>query len=358
MNFTKCVTWADVATVINNSLIDGTAAAISNGFTITSKKVGAASSVTLGAVAGGTGTAMNGAGYFNASSGTSTAGANSSGETLLQAVARTSGAVGYVPFISNLDLEDAAILAVSDGVQALDNMYLQHVASTQDIAGIGTTIKQAGNKKTRILLYTNSMSDANLFKAAYPGRGFSVNFTGSLTSQTMNLKQLATIVPDNGINQTFYTAAGVAGVDIYVSLDGVPSVISAGGDDFFDNPYSDLALKFALEAAGFNFLRQTNTKVPQTEQGMNGLKSAYAQVCQQFVRNGCMAPGAWNSSETFGDPQIFTNNITANGYYIYSIPVAQQNSTDRNNRIAPLVQIAIKRAGAIQHSDVIVLVNS
>ncbi len=358
MNFTKCVTWADVATVIQNSLIDGTAAAITNGFTITSKKVGAASSVTLGAVAGGTGTAMNGAGYFNASSGTSTSGANSSGETLLQAVARTSGAVGYVPFISNLDLEDAAILAVSNGVQALDNMYLQHVASTQDIAGIGTTIQQAGNKKTRILLYTNALADANLFKAAYAGRGFSVNFTGSLTSQTMNLKQLATIVTDNGINQTFYTAAAVAGVDIYVSLDGVPSVISAGGDDFFDNPYSDLALKFALEAAGFNFLRQTNTKVPQTEQGMNGLKSAYAQVCQQFVRNGCMAPGAWNSSETFGDPQIFTNNITANGYYIYSIPVAQQNSTDRNNRIAPLVQIAIKRAGAIQHSDVIVLVNS
>ncbi|MGH9864497.1 MAG: DUF3383 family protein, partial [Candidatus Acidiferrales bacterium] len=358
LNFTKCVTWADVATVLNNSFVAGTVSAITNGFVVTSKKVGSASTVSLGAVAGGTGTALNGAGYFNASSGSSVAGANSSGETILQAIARTSGAVGYVPFMTTLDLEDAAILDASNGVQALDNLYFQHVASVEDIAGIGTTIQQAGNKKTRILLYTNSMADANLMKAAYAGRGCSVNFTGSFTSSTMNLKQLVTIDPDNGITQTLYVQANTAGVDIYVSMDGVPSVISSYGNDFFDNPYSDLALKFALEAAGFNFLRQTNTKVPQTEPGMNGLKSAYAQVCIQFVRNGCVAPGQWNSSETFGDPQIFQNNVLANGYYIYSLPVALQNSTDRDARIAPLVQIAIKRAGAIQHSDAIVLVNN
>jgi hypothetical protein len=116
-------------------------------------------------------------------------------------------------------------------------------------------------------------------------------------------------------------------------------------------------LKFALEAAGFNYLRQTNTKVPQTEPGMNGLKAAYANICQQFVRNGCMAPGSWTSSETFGDPQIFVNNILTQGFYIYSLPVAQQNATDRDARIAPLVQIAIKRAGAIQTGNVIVIVN-
>jgi len=61
---------------------------------------------------------------------------------------------------------------------------------------------------------------------------------------------------------------------------------STGGNDHFDNPYSDLALKFALETAAFNFLRQTNTKVPQTESGMNGLKNAYTQVLERFIRNG------------------------------------------------------------------------
>ena len=121
---------------------------------------------------------------------------------------------------------------------------------------------------------------------------------------------------------------------------------------------TDLALKFALETAGFNYLRQTNTKIPQTEPGMNGLKAAYAGVCQQFVRCGEIAPGQWNSPETFGDPQIFNNNINAQGYYIYSLPVAQQLPVNRNARQAPLVQIAIKRAGAIQTGNVIVLVNN
>ncbi len=360
LNFTEAVTWDDIATIIQAKLINGTVVSVGTpetGFKITSKKVGTASTVALAAVSGGTGTNLAGAGYFNSAGSTAVAGANSSGETIAAAIARTSGLVGYVPLMSTLDLEDAAVLAASNAVQALDNLYFQHFASTADIAGIITTIQQAGNKKTRCLLYTPGQSDANLYKAAYAGRGCSVNFKGSNTSQTMNLKQLATIDPDTGITQTLYDAAELAGADLYVSYDGVPSVLSSGGNDFFDNPYSDLALKFALETAGFDYLRQTNTKVPQTEPGMNGLKNAYAQVCQQFVTNGCVAPGQWTSSETFGNPGTFINNVLLAGYYIYSQPIAQQNSTDRDNRIAPLVQIAIKRAGAIHHSDVIVLVN-
>jgi len=243
-------------------------------------------------------------------------------------------------------------------VQAQDRIFLHHVSSTVDItAGVGQTIQQAGNTHSRILGYTVSLSEANLFKAAYAGRGFSVNFTGSATSQTLNLKQLATITPDTGITQTAYTLADTNGVDLYVSYDGVPSIFSTGGNDFFDNPYSDLALKFALETGGFNFLRQTNTKVPQTESGMNGLKSAYTQVIERFVRAGVIAPGSWTSSETFGDPEIFKNNVLERGFYVFSQPITKQSAVERDARKAPLIQIAVKRAGAIHTSDVIVLVN-
>lgn len=357
MNFTKCVTWADVAKVIQSYLSEAVVSADVNGFTVTSKKVGSSSTIALGAVSGGGGTAMNGSGYFNAAGGTATAGQNSSGETILQAIARTQGVVGYTPIITNLALEDAAFLAVANGIQSQDFMFLHHVASVQDIAGVVTQISDAALTRTRPLLYTPSYAAANLMKAAYAGRAFSVNFTGSFTSQTMNLKQLATITPDLGISQTIYAQADAAGCDVYVSYEGVPSVYSTSGNDYFDNPYSDLALKFALETAGFNFLRQTNTKVPQTEQGMNGLKNAYSQVCERFIRNGVIAPGSWTSSETFGDPEIFKNNILTRGYYTYSLPIAQQNASEREQRKAPLVQIAIKRAGAIHTSDVIVLVN-
>ncbi len=358
LDFTGCTTLVDIAAILQANLLDVTVTANTTAITMKSKKVGSTSTVTLGAVSGGTGTALNGAGYLNAAGSTSTSGANSSGETILNAISRTDGLVGYVPVMTNLDLEDNAILAVAAGIQAMDKMFLQHASSSQDILGIATTVSAAEEKKTRILTYLTGVAEANLYKAAYCGRGFSVNFNGSNTVSTMNLKSLSTISPDLGITQTLYVQAGNAGTDLYVSYDGVSSVFSTGGNDFFDNPYCDLALKFALETAGFNFLRQTNTKVPQTEQGMNGLKSAYAQVLEQFIRNGAIAPGEWNSSETFGDPEIFKNNVRTRGYYIYSLPVAQQSAAERNAREAPLVQIAVKRAGAIHTSDVLVLVNN
>lgn len=361
LNFTECEDFSDIASILQGLVADATFEAIDEsgitGIRITSKKVGAESTVTLAAVPGGSGTALNGSGYFNAEGGSSSSGTDSSGETILEAIARTEGAIGYVGMLTTISIEDDALEDVSDGVQAMDKLFHYAGSSTQDIPGIGTTIQQSGNTRTRFKVYTTGIEDAKLMNAAYVGRAHSVNFAGSLTSQTMNLKQLATITPDNGITQTLYVQADAAGVDLYVSYDGVPSVYSTGGNDYFDNPYSDLALKFALETAGFNFLRQTNTKVPQTESGMNGLKSAYSLVCDRFVRNGCVAPGAWTSSERFGDPQVFDNNILTRGYYVYSLPIVQQSAVDREQRKAPLVQIAIKRAGAIHTSDVLVIIN-
>jgi hypothetical protein len=361
VDFTNADDFEDVATILQGKLVAATVEAFeesgNSGIKITSKKVGTSSTIALAAVPGGSGTALNGSGYFNAAGGTAASGTNSSGESLEDAIARMDGSVGFVPLMTTLSLEDDALEDVSDYVQGLDKMLHYASANIQDIAGIGTTIQQSANRKTRFKVYTNSIEEAKLMNAAYAGRAHSVNFNGSLTSQTMNLKQLETITPDDGITQTIYGQAEIAGVDLYVSYDGVPSVFSTGGNDFFDNPYSDLALKFALETAGFNYLRQTNTKVPQTESGMNGLKSAYSLVCERFVRNGCVAPGSWTTSETFGDPGIFRNNVLTKGYYVYSLPIILQSAVEREDRIAPLCQIAIKRAGAIQKSDVVVLIN-
>ena len=357
LNFANAEDFDDVAAIIQAKIVDATVVGITDGIRITSKKAGADSTIVLAAVPSGAGTQLNGAGYLNEAAGTTADGSDSEGETILEAISRTGGAIGYAGVMTTLELEDDAVEAVADGVQAQDRIFLHHFASTQDISGIATTISQAGNKKTRCLLHTGGLAEANLMKAAYAGRAFCVNTNGSNTAHTMNLKQLATINPDLGISQTNYIAAKTAGIDCYVSYDGVPAVESTGGNNYFDNVYLDLALKFALEVSGFNYLRQTNTKVPQTENGMNGLKSAYATVMERFVRNGAIAAGTWNSSETFGNPETFKNNITNRGYYIYSFPIAQQSSVERENRKAPLCQIAVKRAGAIHDSDVIVLIN-
>lgn len=358
LNFTRCTTLAQVAAVLQASLIDCVVTATSSVLTITSNKVGSSSTIAVATYSGG-GTDLNGASYFNGAGGVATGGANSSGETIASAVARILPLQFFAGVITNLSMEDGAISTAATAIQAQDMLFLHHCATSTDIAGIITTIQQASDTKTRLLPYlTGGQAVANLYKAAYAGRLFSQDFTGSNTSFTMHMKQLAGVSPDQNMSQTLLNATEIAGGDPYVSIMGYPMVFSTGGNDYADNQYSNLALKFALEIAGFNYLAQTNTKVPQTEPGMNGLKAAYIGICQQFVTNGELAPGSWGSSETFGDPQTFLNNIIQNGYYVYSSPVALQTEAARIARTAPLVQIACKRAGAIQSSNVIVIINS
>ena len=173
---------------------------------------------------------------------------------------------------------------------------------------------------------------------------------------TMNLKTLTGLVGDIGLSDTYLLNAKTNGVDVYGNTGGLSVVYSNDNNGYTDDIKGQLWLKKALEVAGFNFLRQTNTKIPQTEEGMTGLRNAYTQVCEQGIRNGFIGAGKWNGSIPFGEPEKFAEAIEQKGYYVYSIPVALQAQSEREARKAPVVQIAIKCAGALHFSDVIVTI--
>lgn len=357
LDFTGASTLAAIAVILQAALTNAVVSVVGNTIKVASRQVGVDADVVLTALPGGIGTNLAGATYFNTASGVATSGADGTGETLVAAIERTKELVQYVGVITNLEMDDTVFQTTSNAIQSQNRIFLHHFASSEDIAGIITDITEAGNTHTRCLLYLVSLAEANLMKAAYAGRAFSCNFSGSKTTFTMNLKPLATILPDSGMTQTIYTNAETAGADMYVSYAGVPSVVSAGANDYFDNVYNQIWLKFAIEVAGFNFLRQTTTKVPQNETGMDGLKGAYRKVMNQAVFNGMVSAGLeWNSSETFGNPDDFRRNIRDAGFYIYSLPIALQSQSDREDRKAPLVQIAAKLGGAIQQSSVIVII--
>lgn len=199
--------------------------------------------------------------------------------------------------------------------------------------------------------------NALLMMAAYAGSLLSVNFDGSNTASTMNLRSLINIPADPSGNQTLLNSCSATGVDCYFSFYGDPSVRSFGANDFVDNVYDKAWFTGAIQVAAFNYLAQSNSKVPQTEEGMSGLKGAQRAVCQQAVANGFVAPGTWNNSTTFGNQALFLQNIATLGYYIYTQPIAQQSQAARMSRAAPVSQIAIKYAGAIETQSIIVYVN-
>jgi hypothetical protein len=185
----------------------------------------------------------------------------------------------------------------------------------------------------------------------------STNFNGSLTTQTMNLKTLNTIQADPGLTATIYTLVNAQGSDVYASIQGVSKVLISGANDYYDNQYNLQWFSGALQVAYFNALATVNTKVPQTENGMDLIKSALRAVCQQAVSNGFLAPGTWNSSTYFGNQANLIANVAQYGYYIYSSPIATQLQASRVARQAPVVSIAAKYAGAVQSGTVVVYVN-
>jgi hypothetical protein len=149
-----------------------------------------------------------------------------------------------------------------------------------------------------------------------------------------------------------------AGVDLYVNISGVPMVFCSELNTFFDQVYNLDWLAMELQVQGFNYLIPIGTKIPQTTDGIAGLKNAYQQVLIQAVNNGVLAPGTWTAAVPPGIPQaLFLSNMARVGYYTWSTPIGQQLPADRVARKAPLIQIAVKLAGAVHSSNVLVQVN-
>jgi hypothetical protein len=298
--------------------------------------------------------------------------AGSGGQTLLQMIEALQPSIffglalyaGYNPI--NSEVEAAASYMQSQGLGLGVTSYLTTDAQA---GGLFVAIRNASQNFAFCFYYgigtdgssVGSYAAARIAGAAYFGRLYSTNFDGSNTTSTMQMKDLVNVEPDPTVTQTVLTLLQNLGVDCFSSIAGLPKVFSFGGASgayFADNTYNLEWLTFALEVALFNVIAETNTKIPQTERGVALLKDAIIQVLNQAVVNGYIAPGTWNSPDTFGDPAVLDANVLQLGYYVYSQPVSQQSETARAARQAPLIQVAIKLAGAIHTVSCIVNINA
>lgn len=281
-------------------------------------------------------------------------------EALETAIVRTKDLVQYFGILDDVVADATTVLATAAVVQPLNKIFFsaQNLAASVDpTTGIADKVRLASYTKTRCLLHIDTALNAVLMAAAYAGRALSTNFSGSNTTQTMHMKDLVGILPDDSMTQTIFAKAQTAGSDSYSSFQGVPKVFSTGANKFFDDIYNQCWFVGALEVAGFNYLAQTSSKIPQSEAGVGGLKGAYRAVVEQAIANQYCGAGAWTSPDTFGDLADFHRNILERGYYIYSAPVNAQSASDRAARKAPLIQIALKEVGAVHSSSVIVYIN-
>jgi hypothetical protein len=259
---------------------------------------------------------------------------------------------GYAP-------NNAEIIAAAETCQALKKLLFVsgNLVASLNTGGLFEQIHSANLTQARMFIYTTGATEARVNIAAAASRLMCTNFEGSNTCSSMQMKDIVGVTADPGISQTVLNLCETIGVDFCGNFKNLPKFFSTGGNDYSDNVYNTMWLAFALEVAGFNAIATTSTKIPQTEPGMNILKGAYIDVLNQGVRNGFLAPGSWTSPELFGNPEDLRANVAQQGWYIYSQPVTQQRQVEREARHAPLIQIAVKFAGAVHDSDVIVFIN-
>ncbi len=283
-------------------------------------------------------------------------GADAGVERIKECLLRTMSSESFIAVVYTSKLTGVELLELGSLVQGSDMIQIVGSNLESDLEDY-TAIKNNGYTKTRCLFYSTSSTDALTFAAGYASTLLSMNFDASNSALTMNLKDFIGLEADPKVDDSMLDKTRKAGVDVLASI-GVPKIFSTGGNQFADQVFTRLAVKIDMQIAGINFLAQTNTKIPQTEEGMDGLKGAYRRVLDRFVAAGVFAPGSWTDSTTFGtSPEDHRRNIEETGYFIYSSPVALQDADRRKDRIAPIIQIGIKEAGAIHSSDVIILVD-
>jgi hypothetical protein len=233
------------------------------------------------------------------------------------------------------------------GVTITDSGVLSALVTT-DLASLQ---KDAGYKRSFCQYSLNAYAVASMF-----GRAFSVDFNANRSTITLMYKQEPGVVPED-LSENEASVLKDKRCNVFASYVNDTQIIQYGtmsGDAWFDEIHGLDWMQDAIQTNCYNTLYTSKTKIPQTNAGVNVLVNSISAACDQGVNNGLVAPGVWNA-DGFG--QISTGDYLANGYYIYAQPIELQAQSDRDARIAPPIQVALKLAGAIQELDVLVDVN-
>jgi hypothetical protein len=287
-------------------------------------------------------------------------GAGVAAETPVAAVARLDGRGWYaVTFCASRVLSDAEHLAIAGYIEGAEMHLYGLTSSSSNIGDPATTLDLASQ-----LMLAGYMRTVGQFSTdgVHPygicslfGRAFTVNFEGFNTTITMKFKQepgvTAEVLPLTTVN-----AIETKRFNVLAQYENGTAILEQGvmsGPAFFDEIHGTDWLANRLQTDIWNILVQS-PKIPQTNPGIQILIAGAEGGLSQAVTNGLVAPGRWNST---GFGSLSYGDYMGKGWYAWANSVDDQPQSIREARIAPLIQVAIKLAGAVHFSDVLVNVN-
>jgi hypothetical protein len=266
----------------------------------------------------------------------------------------------FAASVQPTDIQSIAVSSFVEGSASSGLAYLYGVTTqeTNTLSSLVTTdlasLMQQGAYNYSMIQYSSfsPYAIASLF-----GRAFTVDYTANNTVITLMFKQ------EPGITAEQLTTSQAAvlqskNCNVFVAYQNGTSIIQYGvvsSGQYIDTVQGACWMQNAVQTAGFNVLF-TTPDVPQTNPGVNQILNGVNGVCSQAVTNGYAAPGVWNG-QSFGN--LATGQYLKTGYYIFAESIDLQSEADREARKCPPIQVAVKRAGAIQSiPDLLILVNS
>lgn len=268
-------------------------------------------------------------------------------------------AVGGLTPGANAGADTTALLAVAAYIEAANNKHILGITSQEAGAlsavvttDIGYQLKALGYDRT-LYQYSSSSPHAVLSLLA---RILTVDYEGEGTAITLKFKQEPGVVAET-LTTSQTDAVEAKNYNVLVNYNNGTAIVEQGvmaSGEFVDTITGIDWLAVTIQRDLFNALYSSNTKIPQTDQGVQVLTTVCAARCEQAVDNGLVAPGVWNAG---GFGKLKQGDYLDKGYYIFASPVADQPQADRAARKAPPIQIAVKLAGAIHSVNATINVN-
>jgi hypothetical protein len=279
-------------------------------------------------------------------------------ETPVASLVRVDGRGWYAcMFAGSRDLTDAEHIACAAYIEAAEMHLYGVTSSSSNIVDPMTTADLASQLMLAEYFKTvGQWSTNNKYAiASFFGRAFTVDFEGSNTTITMKFKVQPGVTPEV-LSASQATAIAHKRFNIYVLYENGTAIVEQGvvcGPAWFDEIHGTDWLANRLQTDIFNILYQL-PKVPQTNPGVQILVAGADGGLSQGVTNGLIAPGVWRAG---GFGTLTYGEYLAKGWYTWANSVDNQPQSEREARVAPLIQCAIKLAGAVHHADVLVNVN-
>lgn len=341
LDFSSGSTLADVASVLDTALTGAKAAVVTGSVVISSDTTGTGSTMTFGT--GADSEALGAQQHQAVLLATGLA-----AETPVAALA-ANVALGaeFVGLDIHKDLRDN--VGSTDGERTLDiaswaNASKKIFGNTSNNLGVLNpliTTDTFSVTKNAALGYTlNTFSkNANLYpSSAVFGRAASVNFSGTNTTITVNLKQMAGVVAED-LSSAEFTALkdknGSAVVQIGKDIVAYTNGKMANGS-WLDSVHGRLWLENRCEVDMFNFIYTDPDKVPFTQEGLNQAEATLERSLLAAKRNGLIGSG-----------YLSDGTYLPLGYRITAVPIADVPTSDKGNRLYAGLSFDVVGAGAL-----------